>query len=125
MEETRRGDSLDRVNANQARQNVSSDRLILLTAGAYSDYAPVALVKWVSALEPFAVLEQYLSMHPAEREDYSFNSDRFVAWMLREGMAVEVDCEEFSVGAYGCAALATLKSKDGQRAGFHAYALNR
>jgi len=78
-------------------------RLMMLTAGAYSDYGVLCVVDWLSDVEPRLALCAFLDAHPEQKEPYHFEDDQFVAWLLANGYAEEVHTDEFHVGDYGTA----------------------
>lgn len=72
----------------------------LVTCGEWSDYGVLAVVRWLSPDAPKVALTRYLEQHPGEAEDYFFNEYHFVAWLLENRYAEEVESDELHVGSY-------------------------
>jgi hypothetical protein len=76
-------------------------KVLITTAGAYSDYRIIAVLEWLSDETPDQAKERYLEIFPAQRKDYSFDEHKFVGWLVREGRARDFDAYELHVTGYG------------------------
>jgi hypothetical protein len=78
---------------------------VLVTTGEYSDYSIRMVAEALDDIHVFTLREEWLVLHPDQREDYHFQEEPFLAWvyatkgLLRE---VSVDWLEWHLGSYGC-----------------------
>lgn len=75
--------------------------LLLIDHGAYSDYYVVGIFKVEKDFIPYNLLESYLVENPKNREDYYFESDRFVNYLLSNGYIKETSYDNLYTGSYG------------------------
>lgn len=74
--------------------------LVLVSSGEYSDYSVISIVRVLSDFTPAEELEQYLSAHPEQREDYSFEKDQYFAHLLKRGLVEELEHSTYHLGDY-------------------------
>lgn len=75
--------------------------LLLFDRGEYSDYCVIGLFKAEKDFNPYEVLEGYLVENPENRDDYGFEADRFIAFLLANGYVTEAGYHNFYLGGYG------------------------
>lgn len=74
--------------------------LITVTSGMYSDYTIDGIFKAVELLDPKQLLEEWLILHPEEREYYGFNDYKFIAWLHIRNLIEPVECYEWHLEDY-------------------------
>lgn len=82
---------------------VKVGRLLLVSHGAYSSYERHGWFVAVQDFSPDDLLKQYLKVFPSEKPTYRFEYTNFLAWMLKQGVMVEVEefFDEWHLGDYG------------------------
>lgn len=77
--------------------------LLCLDEGGYSSYCVVGFFVVLKDFSPMEKLEKYLKSNPEQKEHYRFESDAFLAGLLKEGLLVEVTYGTLHLGDYSTA----------------------
>jgi cephalosporin hydroxylase len=93
--------SLEKYESISTAEPVLEGQKVLLTAGEYSDYAPIGLFVAQLSFTPYEALEQYLGLYPEQAVDYKGSVTQFVSWMALNGYIRDEDCRELHLGTYG------------------------
>ena len=72
-----------------------------MTSGAYSDYQVVAVLEWIGSENPEQARDRYLAERPDQKEKYGFTGSKFVSFLVREGLAQDLEAEELHLDNYG------------------------
>lgn len=83
------------------RAEAKAGKFLLMDQGEYSDYHVVGLFVIEKDFVPYDILEVYLQENPKNREDYYFEPDRFIAYLVREGYVKEIEFDTFFLSGYG------------------------
>lgn len=78
-------------------------RLICFDQGEYSDYGVIGFFVALKDFEPDKELAAYLEQNPDKKAEYRFDCGGFLAYLLAQGLLVEVEYSTFYLGEYGCA----------------------
>jgi len=74
--------------------------LLCLNQGEYSDYNVIGFFVALADFDPANELQKFLGAHPEWAEDYSFESDAFVAELIRLGFLLDIPYSTMYLGAY-------------------------
>ena len=61
---------------------IKKGELLIISSGEYSDYRMVALCRASQDIDIEALREEYLTLHPEQRQRYRFREYQFVKWCL-------------------------------------------
>lgn len=83
---------------------ILKDQLIILSEGAYSDYGVITIGKAIEDIDIKTLTNEYLEIHPEQKEEYHFSEDKFVKWLvIDKGLIEELPYVEWHVADYGSA----------------------
>ena len=80
--------------------NYKAGALLLITTGEYSDYYPHGIFRAVRDFNIKETVALYIEREKPDTEEYSFEFDKLVAWLSREGYVEDVQHTELWLGAY-------------------------
>jgi len=80
---------------------IRAGELLLITSGEYSSYEVHTLVRIVKDCDLNVELEEYLSIHPGQREHWAYDHSRFLGWLSARHLFEEVEYREFFIGSDG------------------------
>lgn len=86
----------------EAQRVAKAGKLLCVDRGEYSDYNVTGFFVVLRDFDPRAELDEFLSAHPEQRDDYSFEPDGFLAALLAKGLLLEVEYGTLFLGAYSC-----------------------
>lgn len=82
---------------------IKAGQLIKIDKGQYSDYAVIGFFVALQPLDTMSELEAFLTEYPEQREDYCFDSDAFIAHLLRGGYLLEIEHATIYLSGYSSA----------------------
>ena len=82
---------------------VRKGRLLNITEGVYSDFGNIGFFVVLQDFDLDEVLETYLKDRPEQSEEYAFESSEFVAYLIRQGLLLDVDYDGLYLGSYSTA----------------------
>jgi hypothetical protein len=85
------------ANKNIAKQG----RLIRYETGEFSDYTVIGFFVVLESFVPQEVLNEYLIENPRQKSQYYFETDKFLSFLIKKGLLLEVDHGVWHVGDYG------------------------
>lgn len=87
--------------ADQTAQTVAkAGRLLCVDHGEYSDYSVRVFFVVLRDFDPRERLETYLTEHSEQQERYNFEDDAFLAWLISQGLLLELEYSTMYTGAY-------------------------
>lgn len=97
---------------------VKTGRMLLLSHGAYSSYERIGWFVAVQDFDPDEQLRLYLDEHEKEKEHHGFSHTRFMAWVIRKGLLVEIEefFDEWHMGDYRRASEVFFMPRDAEQA---------
>lgn len=87
------------------RHVAKAGTLICVDHGEYSDYSINGFFVALRDFVPADELDAYMKEFPDQAEDYSFDEDRFLPWLIARGAILEIEYGTLHIGAYGCASM--------------------
>lgn len=84
------------------KNKVKVGRLLLLSHGAYSSYERTGWFVAVQNFSPDEMLAKYLQEQSAQKEQYKFQHEQFLAWLIKQAVLAEVEefFDEWHMGDY-------------------------
>jgi hypothetical protein len=82
---------------------IKTGQTVIVSEGEWSDYSILFIVRALVDVDVIALKEEWLSLHPEQREEYHFESYQFFAWVMSQGIftPVSVDWLEWHIASYG------------------------
>jgi hypothetical protein len=74
--------------------------LISVTEGCYSDYSIKGFFVVLRDFKPFDLLDAYIELNPFEKKEYHFNEDKFLAYLLSNGLLLEINYGHLHLSNY-------------------------
>lgn len=62
---------------------IQKGTLFAVSTGCYSDYAISGIFRALDDLDPATLRDEYLRKYPVQSKQYAFESDKFLAWLIR------------------------------------------
>jgi len=84
--------------------DVKAGQKMVVTAGEYSDYQIAMIAEAVCDFNIYELRAEYLALHPEQAEEYSFERDQFLAWLVNTKQVARelvLDWMEWHVESYG------------------------
>lgn len=75
-------------------------QLILVDEGCYSDHTVMGFFVVLKTFVPISKLSEYLCENPGESKRGIFNTDKFLAFLIREELLLEVEHGNLFLSAY-------------------------
>jgi hypothetical protein len=75
-----------------------NNTLLVVTSGSHSDYGIVAVFEWLGGKTPEVARDEWLAVDPKRRVKFAELEDQFLAWLVRQGYAQDIDVEELGHG---------------------------
>lgn len=82
-------------------RRIKASEIVIVTAGCYSDYGMHGVFRAMADIDPDAAAKAWVTAHPEQAEDYSFNEHQFLTEIYKRGLLVSVDAIEWHLGDYG------------------------
>ncbi len=76
-------------------------RLVYVDQGEFSDHEVIGFFVVLLDFEPLKLLSGYLEKNPEQKEDYNFDPDKFLAFLLSEGLLLEIYYDNLDLGSHG------------------------
>lgn len=74
--------------------------LLSIEAGEYSDHHIIGFFVVLKDFKPYRVLEVYLQLNEEQRLDFGFDNDRYLAYLIAQGLLLEVSYGTIHVDNY-------------------------
>ena len=74
--------------------------LICVDRGEYSDYRVLGFFVALRDFDPRIELAEHLKEQPEQTEDYAFEGDMYLSYLLSKGLLLEIDYSTLYLGAY-------------------------
>lgn len=84
----------------EKRAIAKAGHLLQVDEGAYSNYSVIGFFVVLRDFDPMALLEEYKAAHPEQVEAYSFRSGMFLAFLLSNGLLLEIERGSLYLGLY-------------------------
>lgn len=75
--------------------------LFTVTTGEYSDYSIHGVFRAIEEIDADALRAAFLTENPDQDEEYSFECDRFLVWLVRKNLLESIDSFEWHLHDYG------------------------
>ena len=72
----------------------------IVTDGDDSDYMVLAVLEWLRPETPEQARDLWLEIHPDQRKGCSFESYSFLAWLVANGYAIDLEAQELHLSDY-------------------------
>ena len=82
-------------------RTIAPGEFVLVSSGAYSDYAIACLLRATAPLDLDAARDDWLTENPEQAEPYGFDGDKFLAWLVKTRPVELVPAVEFYMHEYG------------------------
>lgn len=82
---------------------IPAGSMVVITEGAYSDYTVQNLYRAKVDIDANAMLRDYLIEHPDQRSDYTFDNDKFMAWLATKDLLEPLPYYEWHLTDYSSA----------------------
>lgn len=79
---------------------IPAGALLTVTTGEYSDYQVQGVFRALQRIDAEALLEEWCSAHPKQREAYEFDDVAFLAFVARKGLLEPVYSFEWHLCNY-------------------------
>jgi len=79
---------------------ISKGQLILISTGDYSDYGILDTFRALRDFDTKEVIECYFTKYPLQSEQYEFDDDIFILWLISEQLVVELETVEWKISSY-------------------------
>jgi hypothetical protein len=79
---------------------IPAGSLFTVTTGVYSSYEVTGVFRAAADIDPQALLDEWLEVHPEQKQQFSFIEDRFLAFVFRKGLMEPVDTYEWHLADY-------------------------
>ena len=80
---------------------IKEGTIFAITCGKYSEFEVVTICRASTDFDIFELREEYLSIHPEQREDCLFKEYEFINWVLVvRCLAEELDYWTWHIGKY-------------------------
>jgi hypothetical protein len=61
---------------------INKDEIVMFSHGEYSDYCVCTICKAKKDFDQDELLSEYISLNPEQKQDYEFNKDKFLSWLI-------------------------------------------
>ena len=75
-------------------------QLILISTGEYSDYGILDTFQVLRDFDTKEVIGYYFTKYPLQSEQYEFDDDIFILWLISEQLVVELETVEWKISSY-------------------------
>jgi len=76
-------------------------KLLCIDQGEYSDYSVTGFFVVLKDFDPLAELAKHLEANPEQKERYHFREHSYLAFLLAQGLLMEVEYGTLYLGSYG------------------------
>lgn len=83
--------------------------LFTVTTGRYSDYSVDGIFRALGEINGDTLRAEYLAENPDQSEEYMFDRDRFIVWLMRKDLLESIDSFEWHIHDYGDAKEMTVE----------------
>lgn len=77
-------------------------KLLCVDRGSSSDYNVTGFFVVLRDFDPRAELDEYLTAHADQREEYRFEQDAYLSTLLAKGLLIEIEYGTLYLGEYAC-----------------------
>lgn len=89
-------------------KELKAGQLLTISEGCYSDYGITGFFVALQTCKPMALHAEYMAAHPEQAQDYSFSSEKFLAFLLARGCLLEIQYATLHLGDYSRAGEVTF-----------------
>ena len=82
------------------KHEAKAGTLILVDQGEYSNYVVMGFFVALRDFTPANEIELFLQENPAQKEDYKFDQDLFLAYLIGKGLLLEIQYGNLYMGSY-------------------------
>ena len=76
--------------------------LFLISTGEYSDYSIDGVFRALDIIDTKSLRDEYLLLHPEQRQTYQFDDREFLAWLARKELLEPINTWEWHLSEYHC-----------------------
>lgn len=85
-----------------SKKNIAkAGRLLLVDSGAYSSYGVTGFFVVLQDFDPLEKRDEFVAANPEQRAGYQFEGGEFLAFLIKQGLVLEIPYDNLFLSDYG------------------------